>query len=96
MLLFDHKVTKNKWKYQHLCSAISALRFCNLCTYAVRLRPPSNQIASAARSDCVRHPIRLRPVYDEKVWGGILQKCYFYSLFPIHLGSTTVPITRNG
>ena len=28
---------------------------------SIVLRPPSNQIASAARSDCVRHPIRLRP-----------------------------------
>ena len=75
---------------------ISALVFCNLSTYAVGLRPPPDQIASAARSDCVRHPIGLRSVYDERVWGGIHLKCYFYSLFPIHLGSTTVPITRNG
>ena len=96
MLLFDYKVTKNKWKYQHLCSVISALRFCNLSTYAVGLRPPPGQIASAVQSDCVRRPIGLRSVYDEKVWGGIHQKGYFYSLFPIHLGSTTVPITRNG
>lgn len=96
MLLFDHKVTKNKWKYQHLCSVISALMFCNLSTYAVRLRPPPGQIASAAQSDCVRHPIGWRSVSDERVWGGIHQKCYFYSFFPIHLGSTTVPITRNG
>ena len=60
MLLFDHKVTKNKWKYQHLCSVISALRFCNLCTYAVGLRPPPDQIAFGVRSGCVRHPVRLR------------------------------------
>ena len=65
MLLFDHKVTKNKWKYQHLCSAISALRFCNLCTYAVGLRSPSNRVASAAQSDCVRRPTRLRPPSDQ-------------------------------
>ena len=96
MLLFDHKVTKNKWKYQHLCSAISALRFCNLCTYVVVSRPPPDQIAFAVQSDCVRCLIGLRSVSDERVWGGIHQKYYFYSLFPIHLGSTTVPIMRNG
>ena len=60
MLLFDHKVTKNKWKYLHLSSVISALVLCNLSTYAVGLRPPPNRIASAAQSDCVRRPIRLR------------------------------------
>ena len=75
---------------------ISALVFCNLSTYAVGLRPPPDRIASAARSDCVRCPIGLRSVSDERVWGGIHQKYHFYSLFPIHLGSTTVPITRNG
>jgi len=75
---------------------ISALVFCNLSTYAVGLRPPPNRIAFGVRSDCVRCPIRLRSVHDERVWGGIHQKCYFYSFFPIHLGSTTVPITRNG
>ena len=96
MLLFDYKVTKNKWKYQHLCSAISALKFCNLSTYAVGLRPPPDQIASAVQSGCVRRPIGLRSVHDERVWGGIHQKCYFYSFLPIHLGSTMVPITRNG
>ena len=31
-----------------------------------RSRPPSNQIASAAQSDCVRRPIRLRSVNDDK------------------------------
>lgn len=75
---------------------ISALVFCNLCTYVVVSRSVSDQIASAARSDCVRRPIGLRSVYDERVWGGIDQKCYFYSFFPIHLGSTMVPIMRNG
>ena len=44
---------------------ISALVLCNLCTYAVRSRPPPNRIASAARSDCVRRPIRLRPPSDQ-------------------------------
>lgn len=75
---------------------ISALVLCNLCTYVVVSRPPPDQIAFAVQSDCVRRPIGLRSVYDERVWGGIHQKCYFYSLFPIHLGSTMVPITRNG
>lgn len=75
---------------------ISALVLCNLCTYAVRSRPPPNRIASAVQSDCVRRPIGWRSVSDEKVWGGIHQKYHFYSLFPIHLGSTMVPITRNG
>ena len=32
-----------------------------------RSRPPSDQFASAVRSDCVRHPIRLRPVSDAKI-----------------------------
>ena len=54
MLLFDHKVTKNKWKYLHLCSAISAL----MSSYRVRcpigLRPPSNRAAFGVQSDCVR------------------------------------------
>ena len=31
---------------------------------AIGLRPPSNQIASATRSDSVRHPIRLRSLHD--------------------------------
>mgnify|MGYP001178028430 CR=1 FL=1 len=31
---------------------------------AIRLRPPSNQIASATRSDCVRHPVRFRSLHD--------------------------------
>ena len=75
---------------------ISALVFCNLSTKVVVSRPPPDQIASAVRPDCVRRPIRLRSVHDDRVWGGIHQKCYFYSLFPIHLGSTMVPITRNG
>ena len=48
---------------------ISALVLCNLCTYAVGSRPPPNQIASAARSDCVRHPIRLRPPPDQIAFG---------------------------
>ena len=54
MLLFDYKVTKNKCKNQHLCSVISALVPCNLCTYVVGSRSPSNRVASAVRSDCVR------------------------------------------
>ena len=29
--------------------------------HPIRLRPPSNQIPSAAQSDSVRHPIRFRP-----------------------------------
>ena len=43
---------------------ISALRFCNLSTYAVGSRPPPNRIASAAQSDRVRRPVRLRPPSD--------------------------------
>ena len=69
MLLFDHKVTKNKWKYLHLCSAISALRFCNLCTYAVVSRSPSNRVAFGVRSGCVRCPIGLRSVSDQIAFG---------------------------
>ena len=69
MLLFDHKVTKNKWKYLHLCSAISAL----MSSYRVRcpigLRPPSNQIAFGVRSGCVRCPIGLRPPPDQIAFG---------------------------
>lgn len=75
---------------------ISALVLCNLSTYVVVSRPPSDQIAFGVRSDCVRRPIGLRSEYDERVWGGIHLKCYFYSFLPIHLGSTMVPITRNG
>ena len=30
----------------------------------IGLRPPSNQIPSAARSDCVRRPIRFRSLHD--------------------------------
>lgn len=75
---------------------ISALVLCNLCTYVVVSRSVSDRVASAARSECVRRPIGLRSVHDERVWGGIYQKCYFYSFFPIHLGSTMVPIMRNG
>ena len=33
-------------------------------TYYGRSRPPSDRIASAARSDCVRRPIRFRPPPD--------------------------------
>ena len=75
---------------------ISALVLCNLCTYVVVSRSVSDRVAFGVRSDCVRRPIGLRSVHDERVWGGIHQKCYFYSFFPIHLGSTMVPITRNG
>lgn len=75
---------------------ISALVLCNLCTYVVGLRSPSNRVAFVVQSGCVRRPIGQRSVHDEKVWGGIHRKCYFYSFFPIHLGSTMVPITRNG
>ena len=75
---------------------IAALVLCKLSTNVIVSRSVSDRIASAARSDCVRRPIGLRSVYDERVWGGIHQKCYFYSFFPIHLGSTMVPITRNG
>ncbi len=69
--------------------------FC-VCGIALQSQHLCRRIASAVQSDCVRRPIGLRSVYDEKVWGGIHQKCYFYSFFPIHFGSTTVPITRNG
>ena len=75
---------------------IAALVLCKLSTNVIVSRSVSDRIASAARSDCVRRPIGLRSVYDERVWGGIHQKCYFYSFRPIHFGSTMVPITRNG
>ena len=32
--------------------------------HPIGLRPPSNQIASATRSDSVRHPIRFRSLHD--------------------------------
>ena len=54
MLLFDHKVTKNKWKYQHLCSAISALMSSDCVRCPIRLRSVSDRIAFGVRSDCVR------------------------------------------
>lgn len=75
---------------------ISALVLCNLCTYVVVSRSVSDRIASAVQLDCVRRPIGRRSVHDERVWGGIHQKRCFYSFLPIHLGSTMVPITRNG
>ena len=75
---------------------ISALVLCNLCTYVVVSRSVSDRVAFAVRSGCVRRPIGLRSVHDDRVWGGIHQKCYFYSFLPIHLGSTMVPIMRNG
>lgn len=75
---------------------IYALVLCNLCTYVIVSRSVSDRIAFGVRSGRVRRPIGRRSVYDERVWGGIHQKCYFYSFFPIHLGSTMVPITRNG
>ena len=75
---------------------ISALVPSNLCTYVVVSRSVSNRIAFGVQSGCVRCPTGLRSVHDERVWGGIHQKFYFYSFFPIHLGSTMVPITRNG
>ena len=31
----------------------------------IRLRPPPDQIASAARLGCVRRPVRLRPPSDQ-------------------------------
>ena len=34
-----------------------------------RSRPPSDQIASAVRSDCVRRPIRLRSPSDRIAFG---------------------------
>ena len=46
---------------------ISALVLCNLCTYVVVSRSVSNQIAFGVQSDCVRCPIGLRSVYDEKI-----------------------------
>lgn len=69
MLLFDHKVTKNKWKYQHLCSVISALKFCNLCTYVLQSLHLCRRIASATQSGCVRRPIGLRLVSDQIAFG---------------------------
>ena len=40
---------------------ISALVLCNLCTCALQSQHLCRRIAFAARSDCVRRPIRLRP-----------------------------------
>ena len=73
--------------------SISSFCVCGIALQSLHL---SRRIAFGVRSDCVRCPIELRSVHDERVWGGIDQKCYFYSFFPIHLGSTMVPITRNG
>lgn len=62
MLLFDHKVTKNKWKYQHLCSAISALMSSDRVRRPIGLRSPSDRIAFGVRSDCVRCTMKKRGV----------------------------------
>ena len=54
-----------------VCSAYSVGHsLCLLCWcicgrhISAGFRPPSNQIPSAARSDCVRRPIRFRPLHD--------------------------------
>ena len=44
---------------------ISALVLCNLCTYVLQSQHLCRQIASAARSDCVRRPIILRSVSNQ-------------------------------
>ena len=44
---------------------ISALVLCNLCTCALQSQHLCRRIAFAARSDCVRRPIRLRPPSDQ-------------------------------
>ena len=44
----------------------------------IRLRPPSDQIASAVQSDCVCRPIRLRPLSDQiaSAVRRLYQHCY--------------------
>ena len=47
-----------------LVAEVSGLRYfflLRLLRLVIVLRTPSNQIASAVRSDCVRRPIRFRP-----------------------------------
>lgn len=48
---------------------ILALVLCNLSTYAVGSRSPSNRVAFAVQSDCVRRPIGLRSVSDQIAFG---------------------------
>lgn len=45
---------------------ISALVFCNLCTYVVVSRSVSDRVAFGIQSDCVRRLIGLRSVAVEK------------------------------
>ena len=73
--------------------SISSFCVCGIALQSLHL---CRRIAFGVRLGRVRRPIGLRSVHDERVLGGIHQKCYFYSFFPIHLGSTMVPITRNG
>ena len=54
------------------------------------------EISALVLCNLCTYVVGLRSVHDERVWGGIHRKCYFYSFFPIHLGSTMVPIMRNG
>lgn len=53
---------------------ISALVLCNLCTCALQSLHLSRRIAFAARSDCVRRPIGLRPVSD-RIASGVRSDC---------------------
>ena len=51
-----------------LVAEVSGLRYfflLRLLRFVIVLRPPSDQIASAARSDSVRRPIGLRPPPDQ-------------------------------
>ena len=50
-----------------LVAEVSGLRYfflLRLLRFVIVLRTPPDRIASAARSDCVRRPIRLRPPSD--------------------------------
>ena len=53
---------------------------------AIGFRPPSNRIASAVRSDSVRHPIRFRPLHDAISRACILRRlrCNTQCVYVLH------------
>ena len=76
-----------------VCSAYSVGHsLCLLCWcicgrhISAGLRPPSDQIPFAARSDCVRHPIRFRPLHDAISRACILRRlrCNTQCVYVLH------------
>ena len=64
--------------YSPPVSCLLVFRQADCVRRPIRLRPPSDQIASAVQSDCVRRPIRLRPPSDQiaSAVRRLYQHCY--------------------